>query len=109
MKQIQTGGQMSFFHETVDNRIIDDDEIRSNVIEHFSQCCSWTPLNEALAVFFVKYGVICRSGDITKILKKLEKENRLAVMRTPSKTDTGRPSTFMTETSKQKVSVKWVK
>ena len=109
MKQIQTGGQMSLFHETVDNRIIDDDEIRSNVIEHFSQCCSWTPLNEALAVFFVKYGVICRSGDITKILKKLEKENRLAVMRTPSKTDTGRPSTFMTETSKQKVSVKWVK
>ena len=71
MKQLQTGGQMSFFQETVDNQIISEGEIQNNVIEHFSQCYSWTSLNEALAVFFVKYGAICKSGDIAKILKKL--------------------------------------
>ena len=109
MRQLQTGGQMSLFQETVSNQIIDDTEIKRNVIKHFSQYCSWTPLNEALAVFFVKYGVICKSGEITNILKDLEKDNRLAVMRNPSLTKNGKPSTFMTENPKQKVSVKWVK
>lgn len=109
MRQLQTGGQMSLFQETVDNQIIDDNEIKRNVIKHFSQYCSWIPLNEALAVFFVKYGVICKSGEITNILKDLEKDNRLAVMRNPSLTKNGKPSTFMTENPKQKVSVKWVK
>lgn len=109
MRQLQTGSQMSLFQETVDNQIIDDNEIKRNVIKHFSQYCSWIPLNEALAVFFVKYGVICKSGEITNILKDLEKDNRLAVMRNPSLTKNGKPSTFMTENPKQKVSVKWVK
>lgn len=109
IRQLQTGGQMSLFQETVDNQIIDDNEIKRNVIKHFSQYCSWIPLNEALAVFFVKYGVICKSGEITNILKDLEKDNRLAVMRNPSLTKNGKPSTFMTENPKQKVSVKWVK
>lgn len=109
MKQLQTGGQMSFFQETVDNQIISEGEIQNNVIEHFSQCYSWTSLNEALAVFFVKYGAICKSGDIAKILKKLEKDKRLAVMRNPSLTVKGKPSTFMTEGHGKTVSVKWVK
>lgn len=109
MKQIQTGGQLSLFQETVDNQIIDEAEIQSNVIEHFSQCCSWTSLNEALAVFFVKYGAICKSGDIAKILKKLENDKRLEVMRNPSLTEKGQPSSFMTEGHGKTVSVKWVK
>ena len=109
MKQLQTGGQMSFFHETVDNQIIDEAEIQRDVTEHFSQIDSWTSLNEALAVFFVKYGAICKSGDIAKLLKKLEKDKRLEVMRNPSLTKTGKPSTFMTEGHNQTVSVKWVK
>lgn len=109
MKQIQTGGQMSLFQETVDNQIINEGEIRNNVVEHFSQCSSWISLNEALAVFFVKYGVICKSGDVAKILKKLEKENRIEVIRHPEFTTTGRPSTFMTEGHGNTVSIKWVK
>ncbi len=109
MNQLQTGGQMSLFQETADNQIIDETEIQNNVIEHFSQCCSWTSLNEALAYFFVKYGAICKSGDIAKILKKLEKEKRLDVMRNPNLTGKGKPSTFMTEGHGKTVSVKWVK
>ena len=109
MEQLQTGGQQSLFRESVDNRFIDPEEIQENVIEHFSQCCGWTHLNEALAVFFVKYGAICKSGDIANILKKLEKDKRLEVMRYPSLTKNGKPSTFMTEGHNQTVSVKWVK
>lgn len=109
MKQLQTGGQMSLFQEDVNNQIIDESEIRNSVIDHFSQCSSWTSLNEALAVFFVKYGAICKSGDIAKVLKKMEKENRLEVMRNPSLTEKGKPTTFMTEGHGKTVSVKWVK
>lgn len=109
MRQIQTGGQLSLFPETVDNQIIDEAEVQNDVIEHFSQCYNWTSLNEALAVFFVEYGVVCKSGEIAKILKKLEKEKRLKVMRTPGVTEKGRPSTFMTEGHGKTVSVKWVR
>lgn len=109
MKQLQTGGQLSLFQETVDNQIIDEAEIQRDVIEHFSQCYGWTSLTEAQAVFFVKYGAICKTGDIAKVLKKLEKDKRLEVMRNPSLTENGKPLTFMTEGHGQTVSVKWVK
>lgn len=109
MQQIQTGGQLSFLQETVDNEIVDEDKIQNDVIDHFSQCCNWTSLSEALAVFFMEYGVVCKSGGITKILKKLEKEKQLDIMRNPSFTDKGKPSTFMTEGRGKTVSVKWVR
>lgn len=109
MRQIQTGGQLSLFPETVDNQIIDEAEVQNDVIAHFSQCYNWTSLNEALAVFFVEYGVVCKSGEIRNILKKLEKEKRLKVMRTPGVTEKGTPSTFMTEGHGKTVSVKWVR
>lgn len=109
MKQLQTGGQLFLFQETVDNQIIDEAEIQRDVIEHFSQCYGWTSLTEAQAVFFVKYGAICKTGDIAKVLKKLEKDKRLEVMRNPSLTENGKPRTFMTEGHGQTVSVKWVK
>jgi len=109
MKQIQTGGQISLFQTAVDNQIISEGEIQSDVIEHFSQCSNWTSLNKALAVFFVKYGAICKSGEIAKVLKKLEKYKRIEVIRNPSLTEKGKPSTFMTEGHGKTVSVKWVK
>lgn len=91
------------------NQVIDEDEIHNDVVDHFSQCCSWTSLNEALAVFFVKYGAICKSGEIRKILKKPEDDKRLEVIRSPGLTENGRPSTFMTEGHGKSVTVKWVK
>ena len=109
LKNIQNSGQLTLFQETFNNQIIDETKIAEYVVEHFSQCYSWISLTEAQAVFFVKYGAICKSGDISKILKKLEKEKRLEVMRSPSVTEKGKPSTFMTEGHGKTVSVKWVK
>lgn len=110
LKDIQSGGQMSLFQETFNNRIIDESMIRERVIEHFSQCDTWTSLTEAEAVFFVKYGAICKSGEIAKVLKSLEKEGRLAADRNPAFSEkTKKPAVFMTEGHGQTVSVKWVK
>ena len=61
-------------------------------------------------MFYVKYGAICKSGEITKALKALEKDGRIAVNRNPAfSPKTNKPTTFMTESRNQTVSVKWVK
>lgn len=110
LKDIQTGGQMSLFQTDFNNQIVDESQIRDQVIDHFSQCNTWTSLTEAEAVFFVKHGAICKSGEIAKVLKKLEKDGRLAVDRSPAVSEkTKKPTTFMTEGHGQTVSVKWVK
>lgn len=110
LKEIQTSGQMTLFQEDFNNRIIDESKIREKIIEHFSQYDTWISLTMAEAVFFVKYGAICKSGEIAKILKVLEKEGRLLVDRNPAFSEKKKQSTsFMTESHGQTVSVKWVK
>ena len=110
LKEIQTGGQMTLFQEDFNNQIIDESKIKEKVIEHFSQCNTWTSLTVLEATFFIKHGAICKSGDIAKVLKALEKEGRLAVIRNPAFSEkTNRASTFMTEGHGRTVSVKWVK
>ncbi len=109
LKNIQNRGQLTLFQEDFNNQIVDEDRITDYVIEHFSQCNRWVSLTVSQAVFFVRYGAICKSGDIAKVLKKLEKDRRIEVIRNPSQTAKGKPSTFMTEGHGKTVSVKWVK
>lgn len=109
LKDIQSGGQMTLFQEDINNQIVDDATIRERVTEHFSQCSEWTSLTEAQAVFFVKYGAICKPGEIAKVLRALEKEGHLAVHRNKSLTEKGKPSSFMSEGHGKTVSIKWVK
>lgn len=107
LQQLQTGGQLSLWAEDINNQTVDESEIENKIVDHFSQCDSWTSLSIALAVFFVKHGVICSTGDVTKVLKKFEKDGRIDIMRNPSTTKTGKPSAFMQEGKGKTVSVKW--
>ena len=110
LKDIQRGGQMTLFQEDFNNQVFDEFTIKEKVIEHFSQYDTWISLTEAEAEFYVKYGAICKSGEITKVLKALEKDGRLEANRNPAFSEkTKRPTTFMTEGHGQTVSVKWVK
>lgn len=107
LQDIQTGGQMQLFDETLDNEFIDENDIRQKAVEHFSQCTNWTSLHDALAIFFIKYGPICATGDVKKILLQLQKDEDLCIIRNPDKTSLGKPTKFMSEDSKQTVSVRW--
>lgn len=109
LQQLQTGGQLSLWDEDINNQPVDEMEIENKIVDHFSQFDNWTSLSVALAVFFVKYGVICSTGDVTKVLKKFEKVGRIDIMRNPRTTKTGRPTAFMQEGKGKTVSVKWVK
>ena len=108
LQEIQSGGQLQLWDENYDNQVVDDDDIEKKTIEHFSQCENWTSLYEALAVFFMKHGPICSTGVVKNILKKLEQEGCLCVLRNPDISEkTKKPTTFMAENSKQSVSVRW--
>lgn len=107
LQDIQTGGQMQLFTETPENEIIDEGDIRQKTIEHFSQCTNWTSLHDALSIFFIKYGPVCATGDVKKILLQLQKEGSLGIMRNPDATINGTPTKFMSENNKQTVSVRW--
>ena len=110
LEEIQDKGQLSLFQEDFNNKFIDVSDIENRVINHFSKCNKWTSLTEAEACFFTTHGVLCKSGEIGRILKKLEKDGRITVQRWPSFSEkTGKPTSFMTEGHRQTVSVMWVK
>ena len=106
-QDVQNEGQMTLFPETYDNQFLSEETLERMVVEHFSQCSKWTSLSEALAIFFVMHGPICKAGEATKILSRLEKEGCLSVLRNPEKTEKGTPTKFMTEGKGKTVSVRW--
>lgn len=106
-QNVQNSGQLFLFQEDVNNQSIDEDDIRQKVIKHYSQFLELTSLNESMAKFFMKYGLICKTKIIKDVLKELEKEGKVNILREPAFTNTGRPSTFMDEiTNKKKVMLK---
>ena len=109
LKEIQSGGQMALFQEDFNNELVEENQITDYVKQHFSKYNEWTSLTEAQATFFVKYGAICKTGVIAKVLKVFEKDKRLEVKRNPTLTEGGKPSTFMAESHGNTVLIKWVK
>ena len=107
LQEIQRGGQISMWDENFDNQFIDESDIEQKAIEHFSQCTNWTSLHDALAIFFIKYGPICSTGSVKKILREFEKKGKLQVLRNPDKKTNGTPTIFMSEKKDQTVSVRW--
>lgn len=110
LREVQTNGQLTLFDEDFNNQIIYKDDIEEKIIEHFSKYSNTKSLHDALAEFFVKYGPICSTGNAREILKMLEKDRCIEVLRNPALTKTGKPSTFMIEDTnkKQTVSIRWL-
>ena len=109
LKEIQSSGQMTLFQEDLDNKIIEEHQISDFVHDHFSQYDEWISLTEAQASFFIKYGAICKTGDIAKVIKRLEHDGKIKIERNPAVTKSGELSKFMTESHGQSVLLKWVK
>ncbi len=109
LQDIQTGGQLSMFEEDCNNQVVDEEDVRRKTYEFFSQYSDYVSLHDALAKFFMRFGPICSTGDIKKIIKEFEKGGLITIQRNPSQTSKGKPSTFMSEGKAQTVSVRWVK
>ena len=100
---------MTLWTENFDNQTVDEEDIETKTIECFSQCATWKSLHDTLAVFFMKHGPICSTSEVKKILKKFEKDGRLAILRNPNITKQGKPSQFMSEEKNQTVFVRWIR
>lgn len=109
LQDIQTGGQMSLFEEDCNNQLVDEDDLKCKTKEFFSKFSDFVSLHDTLATFFMKYGPICSTGDIKKIIKEFEKEDLIIIQRNPSSTNKGKPTAFMSEGKGQTVSVRWAK
>ena len=107
LQEIQTGGQMSFFEEDCNNEIVNKEDIQRKIKEFFPLFSNYVSLYDALAMFFVKYGPICSTGDVKRIIKKFESEKKIMIHRNPSSTSKGKPTTFMSEEKGQTVLVRW--
>lgn len=99
---IQSGGQLSFMQQTAENEMIDDSVLEEKVLELLSINPKYIHLNEFLADFYNEYGVLCdlsrlSSGRSGSVLKRLEKNGVIQVMRNPATTEKGKPTSFWQE------------
>ena len=108
LQDIQTCGQLQLWEENCENQIVDDEDIEKKAIEHLLHLKNRISLYETLAAFFIKHGAICPTSTVKKIIKKLEKENRVEVIRNPATTDKGKPTTFMDEGKGKTITVRWL-
>lgn len=102
MRDIQSGGQQNLFETDFKNKDLND-----ILWEYLSNIKKFYRLNRIMAEFFTCYGVQCNSGDFANIIKILENEDKIEIVRTPSKTKTGRQSKFCKEGNGQTVELKW--
>lgn len=109
LQEIQNSGQITLWTENLENDIIDEEDIEQKVITHFCKYINPTSLYDALADFFVYYGAICSTGTVKKIIRKLEKTNKIEVIRKPPTTEKrGTPTTFMDEGKNKTISIRWL-
>lgn len=106
LKLIQSDGQIKIFDETVENKTVNINEIRTRLKTHLSKYKTNTKLNIILAEFFTNNGILCPSGDVKKILKEFETNGNIEVTRKPALTKTGKPTTFFTQNSDQTIMVR---
>ena len=104
--EIQNKGQQNLFYETIENEITSQDNIYDKVNDFIENPSIDITLNNLLASFFTKYGVLCKSNDIINILKEMEQNSHIEVIRDPPYTKTGKVSTFFTEIRDQKVTIR---
>lgn len=109
LRDMQNSGQFTFFKENINNEILNSRELENKIISHISKYNDFISLDEAVANFFVDNGVICSRTNVTNILSKLEKSERIKILRTPNTTKNGKTSTFMQENKDKKASIKWIR
>lgn len=107
MRDVQNDGQLSFFTENIENENFDLVEIEEKLICHLNSYSNLTRLNDINADFFMKYGAVCKTSDLSGIYKNLENNNKIIVKRTPDTTKTGQKSKFFSDDKKKKTEIRW--
>lgn len=107
VRDIQNGGQLSFFDTNMNEESTDSSYLYDKVTSFFQKFTTNISINDAIAEFFTENGVIASTSDVRNVLKDFEKQNIISVLRSPGTTISGKPTRFMDENKKQKVNIRW--
>ena len=94
--------ERSLFDENVENDIIDDESTENIILNHLKQYSTPVRMNIFLANLFTSKGVFTKWDILQKSLRNLEGCKRITLRRSPSITKTGKKSTFINESPKEK-------
>lgn len=104
---IQNRGQLSFLEQSVENELISDEMLKEKVKESLQNNPEYVNLGDFLAEFYDEHGVICGLSKLSSgnrsVLKIMEEERYIEVIRNPEQTPTGRKSGFWQETNEKKI------
>jgi len=94
---VQSNGQLSLFDQTMENDIIGPDEIHQKMSGFLKNFPAGITVDKLLAAFYTEFGVLCKSGEIKKVLRLMETTREISVVRDPDTTESGKKSTSFTE------------
>jgi hypothetical protein len=103
---IQNQGQFDLFNQTIENEDITQDEIYAKVDSFLIEQANEVGLDVFLSSFYTKYGLLCKSSNLKDVLRLMEDNGRIVVIRTPPTSPTGKVSTFFTERKGQSVTIR---
>lgn len=106
---IQNQGQTTFFNRA-ENQYISDEELYDLMVQLLTESPDRRRLNEVLADFFNKYGVLCEprvlsSRQSGSVLKQLEREGKIVVQRFERDIETKKQ--FWSESKGKKIFIQW--
>lgn len=104
--RMRSGGQQSLFDQTVEGDLVEYKDIKEELTSFTRMYTRYVSVNEFLATYLTKRGVICKIAEIRSLLKELEKEGKVFIRRDPEFTETGKPSNFWTNSANKKVFIK---
>ena len=90
---------------SVEGETYTKDEIADKVCAHILTMPPKVGLTKFLATFVNEHGLLCEFRMIYEVLDELADKGTIRVIRTPSKTQTGRTTTFWEEKKDQSVTI----
>lgn len=92
----------SLFEENIENEIIDENTVREKIVDYLKKINTSISMSEFLSNMFNDLGVFTDWGTLKICLKTLEERKIIELKRKPPKTPTGKNSTFIFESRKEK-------
>ena len=102
LHEIQFGGQQVLFSLDYGNK-----NFSEMLPNYLSTIHSLESLYKIMANFFTEYGVLCDSKEFEDIVRYLDNNGKLEIIRKPDKTKKGTPTKFYTEGKGKTVKLKW--
>lgn len=91
---------------TVENNLISKNEVGNLLLSYIDKIRREAGYKELVAGFFSEHGLICEINMLRSILEYFENSGTIQVIRTPSYSQTGKPSAFWSESKKKQITIR---